>query len=141
MRRALAELPEAASRIGQAGLDLARAETQALTGDLKGSGRTLLRIILLFAGSLFLLFWSLALAAYAAVEVAGHWLPRWAAALVVFSLLLLFAAVMGWLAWRKLHRLETPAATVRRRVADHVGWWQRRLPRPQADSDGEKGGR
>ena len=127
MIRKLEELTGNASSLGQAGLDLARAEATALAGELKLSGKAFVRILLLFAGCLFLLFWAIAVLVVVGIEVGALWLPRWGAALVVLGVLLLAVFVVGWLAWRRLNSLEMPAATVRRRLQDHLDWWQRRI--------------
>ena len=127
MRRRLDELSENATALGHAGLDLAKAEVSALSGELKLSGRTFLRVLLLFAGCLFVLFWAVAVLVFVGIEVGALWLPRWGSALVVLGLLLLLTALVGVVAWRGLRHLETPIMTIRRRLEDHLEWWQRRV--------------
>ena len=127
MKRRLEELSANASALGQAGLELAKAEAKALSGELKLSSRTFLRIVLLFAGCLFALFWALAVLIFVGIEVGALWMPRWGSALVVLGLLLLLALVIGSIAWRRLRRLDSPAKTVRRRLADYLDWWHRRI--------------
>ena len=126
MRR-LEELAENASSLGQAGLDLARAEAAALSGELKLSSKAFLRIVLLIIGCLFGLFWAVAVLVFVGIEVGALWLPRWASALVVLGLLVLLVLMVGLVAWRRLRRLETPMVTARRRLADHMDWWQKRI--------------
>ncbi len=62
-----------------------------------------------------------------AIEVLALWLPRWSAALIVLVVLLLAVWILWLLAQRKLRQVERPAATVRRRVSDHVDWWHERV--------------
>lgn len=127
MRRRLDELSENATALGQAGLELARAEAAALSGELKISGKALFKIVLLFVSCLFFLFWAVAVLVFAGIEVGAIWLPRWGSALAVFGILLLIVLIVGAVAWRRLSRLETPIVTARRRLADHLGWWRERV--------------
>ncbi len=110
--------------VGKALLELVAAEVEALVGDLKSSGRTLGRAVLLFLVAAFLGFWILGLLLFSAVELLALWLPRWGAALSVAGAGLLAAAIVGGVGWLRVRRLESPADTVRRRVTDHVGWLQ-----------------
>jgi uncharacterized membrane protein YqjE len=127
MKRRLEGISDAAASVGQAGLDLLRAEAVALSDELQTSGKTFLRAVLWLLLSLFILFWALALLAYSGVEILALWLPRWGAALIVLGVLLLIGGLVGWLGWRRIKNLETPAQTVRRRLADHQKWWHRKL--------------
>lgn len=127
MSRRLDELTGNASAVGRAGLTLARAEFAALSEDLKLSGRSLGRIAALVLVCLFLLFWALAVLIYASIEIGSLWLPRWASALVVLGILLLLIAGIGSVAWRRFSRLDSPAATVRKRIDEHREWWNRRV--------------
>ena len=113
--------------LGRAFQDLLRSEVAALSDELAGSGRRLAAVAGLFLLAAFGLFWALGLLTFAAVEAAAMWLPRWAAALSVFGAVLLVAAILAAVAWRRFRRLETPAATIRRRVAEHVDWWETRI--------------
>ena len=127
MKRRLDELSENASALGQAGLDLAKAEASALSRELKLSSRTFLRLLLLFASCLAILFWALAVLIFVGIEVGALWMPRWGSALVILGVLLLAAVVVGVISWRRLRRLETPMMTARRRLEDHLEWWHRRV--------------
>jgi hypothetical protein len=127
MRRRLEELSENATALGQAGLELARAEAAALSGELKISGRALLKIVLLFVSCLFFFFWAVAVLVYVGIEVGAIWLPRWGSGLAVFGTLLLIVLIIGAVARQRLSRLETPIVTARRRLADHLGWWRERV--------------
>ena len=66
----------------------------------------------------------------AAIEVGTLWLPRWLAALAVLALLALLAAVLVAVARARLRRLESPAATVRRRAGEYQEWWESRIAPP-----------
>ena len=129
MSRNLGKLSENAQELGQAALELARAEAAAFSGELRISSRAFLRILLLFAVCLFILFWALAVLVFVGVEVGALWLPRWAAGLAVLGLLMVAVLAVGGLAWYRLRRLETPMTMARRRFDDHLEWWQRRIVR------------
>ena len=130
MRRFLADRVDRFGALGQAAVDLLRAEGEALGSELKGSGRQLLGALLLLVGALFVAFWALGTLVYAAVEAGALWLPRWLAALAVLAVLVLVAAVLLVVARRRLRRLETPAATVRRRADEYRDWWESRIAPP-----------
>ena len=53
-----------------------------------------------------------------------RWLPIWGAALAVTGLLALVATVLALAGRARLRRLENPLATARRRMDDHLAWWQ-----------------
>jgi hypothetical protein len=129
MRRRLDELSENATALGQAGINLARAEVTALSGELRLSGRKLLRIVLLVAAGLFILFWAVAVLVFVGIEVGTLWIPRWGSALVVLAILLLLTGLVAAGVRRRLRHLETPAATFRRRLEDHLEWWRRVVDR------------
>jgi Putative Actinobacterial Holin-X, holin superfamily III len=113
--------------LGQSLLELLRAEVRALTDDLKATGKRLAGSVALFGVAGFFLFWACGVLAYLAVELLALRLSRPAAAGVVLGALLLIAALLAFLGWRKARRLETPAATVRRRMDDSLGWWRQRV--------------
>lgn len=124
-----------ARAVGEASYELLQAELTALGDDLKRSGRRLGGVVLLAAGALFTLFWTLGLALYLAVELVDRWLPRWGAVAAVLAAALLLAVVLAWIAKRRVERLESPAAAARRRWRSHRDWWQDRLE-PASDADG-----
>lgn len=104
-----------------------RAELSALVDDLSSSGRRLRSALLLLAlaGSLFvLLIGTLVFTAIAALAVV---MPLWGAALTVAGVLALAVAIVAGLGMSRLKTVESPASTVRRRVDDHLEWWNRRL--------------
>jgi hypothetical protein len=113
--------------LGQAGGDLLRSEIDALGSDLADSGASLARAIGLFLGAVFVVFWAIGALGYLSIELLALWLPRWGAALIVFVLLLVVIWILWMMAKRKLRQAERPTETVRRRVADHLDWWQDRV--------------
>ena len=127
-RRMLANWSASLQALGGAFGELARAELAALGDDLSRSGRRLGGALLLLVAALFFLFWALGLLVFLGVEVAGLWLPRWAAVAVVLGVVLLIVAVLGAVGRHRLKRLETPAVMVRRRWTSHRDWWLEQFP-------------
>lgn len=130
--------------LGQAGLELARAEYGAVSSELKGSGRALGRVLLFFAVALFVLFWAIGAFAYLLVEVAALWLPRWGAAASVLGLFLFACLLLALLARARLRKIDTPVRTLQRRVGEHREWWEQRvaaIPResPEAAGPADRG--
>ncbi len=124
--------------LGRAFQDLVRSELAALGEELSGSARRLAVIAGLFLLALFGLFWALGLLAFFAVELLVLWgTPRWAAALGVFGVALLAAGILAAVAWSRLRKLEKPGETVRRRVAEHVAWWETRILGARGESPQE----
>lgn len=140
MRRRVGGWLDFLRSLGQALLEVLRAELTALSEDLRLSARRLRAALLLFLAALLVLFWGLGVLVYAAVEVLALWLPRWGAALSLAGLLLLVAGLCAGLGRGRLRGVENPARTVRRRLDEHVGWWQRRvLDAAPADDEPEEG--
>ncbi|MGB5890646.1 MAG: phage holin family protein [Thermoanaerobaculia bacterium] len=113
--------------LGQAGTDLLRSEIDALGSDLADSGASLARAVGLFVAAAFVIFWAVGALGYFSIELLALWLPRWGAALIVFVLLLVVVWILWLLAKSKLREVERPTETVRRRVTDHLDWWQDRV--------------
>lgn len=129
--------------LGAAVLALFKAEIEALERELARSGKTLALGLGLFAAAAALAFWTLGVATYFVIQLLAVWLPLWAASLVVT---LLLAAVTGGLVFagvKKLERFENPLTTARRRLDDHIDWWQNDLldPAPQRRVPGGRGER
>ena len=125
--------------LGESLLDVLRAEVATLQEDLSRSGRIAGGALALLGVALILLFWILGLLIFALVAVATIWLPLWAAALVVLVLFLAAAGILSWLGVKRLKQVETPVQTFRRRVDDHLDWWQNTLLREQRPVDIEPG--
>ena len=113
--------------LGASLLAVLRAEAEALAEDFKRSGRQLVIAVALFAGAAGLLFWMLGVVVLTIIAVLAIWLPIWAAALSVAVLFALLAGLLVMLAVRHLKRLENPVDNIRRRLADHLDWWQYKL--------------
>ena len=113
--------------LGQAGTNLLRSEIDALGSDLADSGASLARAVGLFLAAAFVIFWAVGTLGFFAIELLALWLPRWGAALIVFVVLLVVVWILWVLAKKKLRQAERPTETVRRRVTDHLDWWQDRV--------------
>ncbi len=113
--------------LGQAYLDLLRAEWAAVRRDLARSGKRLAWAAGLFGAAAAVGFWLVATLIYTLVAVLAIWLPQWGAALVVLGLLVLVVAGLALAGVAHLKRVENPAAVVGRRYEDHLDWWDDRL--------------
>lgn len=128
--------------LGEALLDLLRAEVAALASDLGASGRALARALVLAAVAGAVAFWALGLLIYLAVELLALVLPRWGAAAIVLGLFVLAAAALLASARTRLRAIEPPDATLRRRLADSRRWWRERVaadagPEPELELEPE----
>lgn len=117
--------------LGEALLEVLRAELQALQGDLSRSGRHFGLALALFGGAAVLGFWIVGLILFVLVALLDVWLPLWGAALIVLGIFLLAAALLAWLGLRRFRQVENPITNVQRRVDDHLDWWQRLLAQPE----------
>ena len=110
--------------LGESLLEVVRAELAALQEDFQRSGRHFGVALGLFGAALVLLFWMVGLLLFAVVAILHVWLPLWAAALAVLALFVLATAILGVLGTRQMRQVENPLETVRRRVDNHLDWWQ-----------------
>jgi len=119
--------------LGQALVEVFKAELGELGKDLSASGRQLGIALGLFAAAAAVGFWTLAALLYFAIQlVARLGLPLWGAAGVVTLLLVVTVAIFGGLGYRHLKRVKNPVEAVRQRVEDHKAWWdERMLPREE----------
>lgn len=126
--------------LGEALLEVLRAEVATLQDDLTRSGRIASGALLLFGAALILSFWVVGLLLFTLVAVL-HTLwplwPLWGSALFVFLLFFVTACVLGWLGKRRFQQMENPLETFRRRVDDHLDWWQNTLLREERPLDVE----
>jgi cytochrome c biogenesis protein CcdA len=113
--------------LGGAFLGVVGAEFSALVEDLASSGRRLTRSLLLFAAGFAFAFWTLGLLVYLLIELLALKVPRWGAVGIVFGLFLITAVALMAVSVSRLRRIESPAATVNRRVQGHLAWWQQRV--------------
>ena len=118
--------------LGEALLEVWRAELATLQDDLSRSGRQLGMALGLFGAAAVLLFWTVGLLLFALIALLHIWMPWWGAALIVLALFLIAMAILGRLGLNRLRKVESPVETVRRRVDSHLDWWQHGLlARPQ----------
>ncbi len=117
--------------LGAAFLDVLAAEGEALREDVTLSARRLGVALALFGAAAAVAFWLVAALCFVLVAVLLVWLPLWATALILVGLLLVATAALAWAATRRLRQFEGPATTVKRRLADHLGWWRESLLREE----------
>lgn len=126
----MAEWGETFRNLGQSVLGVLRAEAAAVEADLRRTGQQAAGAAGLLGAAVVVAFWTVGVLIAAVVALLALWLPVWGAALLVF---VLFAAVAGALAWlgvRRLKEIENPVASIRRRISDHLDWWQNTLLAP-----------
>lgn len=124
--------------LGRAAGGVVRAEISALAADLGASGRALVSALLLAAVGGAFAFWALGLFVDFAIELLALRLPRWGAVGVVLALFVVIAgALLAW-AWRKFDRIEPPAQTVQRRLAESQRWWAERVAPEESDREPEE---
>jgi hypothetical protein len=110
-------------------VDVFRAELDTLGRELSSSARRLGGALLLLFFATGVALFSVGALAFAGIAALSLKMPAWAAALIVFGVLLLVAALLAYLGARQLRSIESPATTVKRRVADHLDWWRFRIRR------------
>jgi hypothetical protein len=113
--------------VGDAFLGVVRAELAELAAEIGRSGRALVRALALLAAAAGIAFWTIGLLLYFAIELLAIRLPRWGAVGVVLALFVLVSLILIVLARRRLAAIESPAATITRRFADHQRWWSERV--------------
>ncbi len=113
--------------LGEALLEVWRAELDTLQQDFQRSGRYLGLALAFLGAALVLAFWIVGLLLFALVALLHVWLPWWASSLIVLALFVLAAAILANLGVKRLKNVESPIATVRRRVDSHLDWWQHGL--------------
>jgi hypothetical protein len=113
--------------IRDAATGLVSAEVDQLINELSENGRRVGRVAILVVALIAVVFWGFAVLLFAAVAGLAVVVPVWAAALIVGGAMLLIAAILGLVVQRRWNEVENPADTVRRRVADHVQWWEEEM--------------
>jgi len=119
--------------VGSAVLGLLKAELEALERELARSGKSLGIGIGLLAAAAAFGFWTLGVATYFLIQLLAIWLPLWAASLIVTLVFAAVAAGFALAGLSKVRRFENPVTTVRRRVEDHMDWWQDRVLGPDGE--------
>jgi hypothetical protein len=135
--------------LGESLLEVWRAELGTLQEDFQRSGRHLGVALGLLGAALILVFWIVGLLLFVLIALLHVWLPWWGASLIVLLLFLLASGLLAKLGVARLRQVENPVETVRRRVDNHLDWWQHGLltqPRPldlepAAEDQGEPLGR
>lgn len=116
--------------LGDAVLDLVRAEVKALFEEWKRAGIELAKILGIVFGILLICVYLPFLVLFAAVDGVAAWWgwPLWGAALAVLGFAVLFLALLGGIiAWIWNRRLVGPSVSLQRRLDGHNEWWQRRI--------------
>ncbi|HEX2163623.1 MAG TPA: phage holin family protein [Thermoanaerobaculia bacterium] len=113
--------------LGQSYLDLLAAEWAEVKRELALSGRRVLWAAAFFGAAAAIGFWLVALMIFLLVAIFHVWLSWWASAAIVTGLVLLEIAVLGWLGYSRLRKVENPVAVVGRRYQDHLDWWDGRV--------------
>lgn len=126
--------------LGDALIDVLRAEAAVLGDDLGRTGRSLLKVLVLAFMALAIVFWTIGALTLALIEVLALWLPRWGATLSVVGLFVATIALVGLLAWLRMRKLEAPTVALRRRVDEHLDWWQQNVLHPVAGEAGSRVG-
>lgn len=123
----LSVLSALGSALARSAAALIEAEVEQLRFDVAQNWGRLLRLVLL-AGLVFgVAFWALGALLFAAGAGLTSVLPVWAAALVVGGVLVALALILLWIARAQARRLESPTATVKRRVGSHLAFWRELL--------------
>lgn len=125
-----------AREVGEAFLGVVRAELAELAADLGRSGRALVRALALVAAAAGIAFWTAGLLLYFGIELLALVLPRWGAVGSVLGVFVLITLILLLVARRRLAAIESPAATVERRLGEHQRWWRERIavdPEPAVD--------
>jgi hypothetical protein len=116
---------------------LVSAELAGLADDLGRSGAALARALVLAAVAAGVVFWTLGLFVYFAIELLSLVMPRWGAVGVVLALFLVVGVSLVVVVKGKIVRIEPPTETVRRRLADTQAWWGTRIAPPDESPDRE----
>lgn len=121
--------------LGESLIEVLRAEVATLQDDFNRSGRHLGVALGLFGAALILLFWIVGLLIFVMVAALHEVLPLWLAALIVLIVFAVGAGLLAWIGKRHIKNVENPMQTVRRRVDDHLDWWQNSLLREMKTVD------
>lgn len=116
--------------LGLSLLEVFRAEWEALSEDFARSRRYFGLALVLLGAAAVVLFWTVGALVFTLGAVLAIWLEVWAAALIVFLAFLALGVGLGaWGVYGYLKKAENPAVSFRRRLDDHVEWWQETLLR------------
>jgi hypothetical protein len=121
--------------IGESFLALARAELAALAADLGQSGRALARALVLVGIAFGVGFWTLGLLLYFAIELLALVLPRWGAVGIVLALFVAVTLILILSARSRFASIESPAATLQRRLDENRRWWRERVAADEEEGE------
>lgn len=108
-------------------LGVMRAELQALSDDVSRSGKQFALALLFWFFAAGLALFALGALAFAGIAGLAAVMPAWAAGLVIAGVLLLLAGLCAWYAGQRMEEVEGPTSAARRRLEEHVAWWDRRV--------------
>jgi uncharacterized membrane protein YqjE len=114
-------------RLGDAVLELAGAEVEALAGDLRRGGEQAARALLLVAVAFVLAVLAWALFTLALVWGLATMIGTWQAALAVGGVYAVVAVVCAMAALRRWRATEPPLDTVKRRWREQNDWLRERI--------------
>ena len=117
--------------LGESLIGVVEAEITALKQDLRDTGRRFSIAIAVSVAAAILAFWAVGATGFVIYQILVLWLPGWGAASIVLGILLLVTLILGMIARRYLRDLEAPMDTVKRRVDNHLEWWQSNLLVPE----------
>ena len=112
--------------LGEAFVEVLRAEMALLAEQWKEAGMLVGIAVALGGAVFFSMFWLCGLLVLAGVDLVRRlteW-QLWQASLLVAGLLSLIMLVALGVAWLLVRRLKSPVAAFGERVNDHVAWWQ-----------------
>lgn len=91
---------------------LIRSEVELAKAELTAEARKGVKGSILFIAALSILVFSLFFFFIALGEVLAIWLPRWAAFSVIFGLMVIAAAVIALIGWRRVRSIHKPERTI-----------------------------
>ena len=137
MGRRIESWIELLQSLREAFIGVMQAEVRSLRVDFELSKRHLGRALGLSAVAIFVVFWVIGVMVLLLIQVAGIWLPAWAASLVVLVFLAILAMALFAGAKSNFQRIEAPKAMIRRHVQEHMDWWEDEiLPASRGEVDG-----
>lgn len=126
---------EVVRALGEAFVEVLKAEIAVLVEQWKEAGILAGLALALVGGVFFSMFWLLGLLVLAGVDVVRRlteW-QLWQASLLVAGLLLLLMLIALFVTWLLVRRLENPLTTFGERVSDHFTWWQGQVLEGEAE--------
>ena len=132
---------ELVRRLGDAVVEMAGAEVDALTGDIRRGGRQAARALFLIAVAFVLAALAWSLFTLALVWGLASLIGGWQAALAVGAVYAVVAVACAMTARRRWRAFEPPLDVVKRRWRDQNDWFRARilaLPESQEGTDDDR---